>query len=170
MDTPFKDTFNVRVADQHQAPTPGTFDKTTDAIEAETSPQSPFQFPFQIYDTSTSMVTQAHVRYGTLNDVEPTNVDTDIALTSDGTWTFYLNVTVDVNGLMTAVELDIALTGQPADSSNNGYITLGQVIVLSGAITTINQAATHSLRMAMCGRVVVGGTLSVQGVYEFWGF
>lgn len=168
-DTTFADTNLHKLSDLPLPQVSATFDKQVDEIVNAGAAGSSITFPFQIYDTSTPMVQQVHVRYGTCNDVEPTNVDTDIAV-SAGVNTLYLKVTVNLDGVQTAVELDIATTGQPADTDYEGYITLGQVTVSGGLITSIDQAATHSLRMAMCGRIVTTGSLTFRGTYEFWGF
>ncbi len=145
------------------------FDKQIDRIDSP--PAAPgkagFQFPFQINKIDPATV---NVRYGTLMDIPPANIATDIPLTVDGTNTFYLDVEVDIDGVVIAVTLSNGTSGQPADTDYHGYITLGSVILTSGIITGINQAATHSLRMAMCGRVVSSGALVVPGTYEFWGF
>ncbi len=126
------------------------------------------QFPFQLQKKDP---THINVRYGTLQDVVPTNVATDIDVSAtDGTWTFYLDLEIDINGAFVAATLSEATTGQPADADYHGYITLGTVTVAGGLITGVFQAATHSLRYSMCGRVVTGGVLTTRGTYEFWGF
>lgn len=125
------------------------------------------QFPFQIQKVDDDTV---NVRYGTLMDIEPTNVGDDIDVSGTDTFTFYLDVEIDINGVVIAATLSNSTSGQPADSDYHGYITLGTVVVASDVITVINQAATHSLRMAMCGRVVTDGVLITRGTYEFWGF
>jgi hypothetical protein len=133
-----------------------------------------FTFPFQLQDHSvkgSSPVAKINVLYGTLNDVEPTNVGTDLSLTDgDGTYTFYLKIVVNLDGSLSSVELDYSMTGQPANDDYDGYITLGQADVLTNAVTAIRQAATHSLRYAVCGRVVSGMSLVTPGTFEFWGF
>ncbi len=125
------------------------------------------QHPFQIQKIDDDTV---NVRYGTMQDIVPTDVATDIDVSGTDTFTFYLDVEVDLDGAVIAVTLSNSTTGQPADSDYHGYITIGTVVVASSVITAINQAATHSLRAAMCGRVVEDDTLITRGTYEFWGF
>lgn len=127
--------------------------------------------PFQITDTTIGAGTaRFHVSYGTLEDVEPANVETNIVV-GNGTWTVYLDLEIDINGVFVAATLSQATTGQPADTDYHGYITIGRVVVAGGIVTSVSQACTHSLRYAMCGRVVAAGpTLTDPGVYEFWGF
>lgn len=144
------------------------FGKDIDVIKSDPpggagTPQHPFQI--QKVDDDT-----INVRYGTMQDVAPTNVATDINLTGNGTHTVYLDVEIDLNGVVIGVTLSEGTSGQPADTDYHGYITLGEVVMASSVITTINQAATHSLRTAMCGRVVTSGSLTTRGTYEFWGF
>ena len=131
------------------------------------------QFPFQLQDTSVtggSPVAQINVRYGTLQDVEPTNCATDIAIAT-GTTTFYIDLEVDIDGVFVAATLSSSLSGKPADTDYHGYITLGEADSPDGEIVSaIRQAATHSLRFSMCGRVVTDGVLITAGTYEFWGF
>lgn len=147
------------------------FDRMVDRIpDPPSAGGGDIQFPFQILDKSDDTDTQAWVRFGTVMDVEPTGCETNIVFTSDDVYTIYVNVTVDINGVQTAVEIDNGTGGQPADSDYNGYLTLGVVTVDGGKITLIQQAATHSLRFAMCGRVVSSSTLITAGTFEFWGF
>jgi hypothetical protein len=151
-----------------QTPT-AQFGKDIDVIRGDPAGGGgPPKHPFQILKVDDDTI---NVRYGTLQDIAPTNVATDIDLSTDGTHTVFLDVEIDINGVVLAVTLSTATTGQPADSDYHGYITLGDVVVASAVITTINQAATHSIRTAMCGRVVSEGpTLDARGTYEFWGF
>lgn len=129
---------------------------------------STLEHPFQIQRIDDDTV---NVRFGTLNDIVPTDVATDIDVSGTNTYTFYLDVEIDIDGVVVAVTLSNATSGQPPDDDYHGYITLGTVVVASSVITATNQAATHSLRMAMCGREVSSGpTLDARGTYEFWGF
>lgn len=126
------------------------------------------EHPFQIQAGTAALA--INVRYGTMQDNEPTGVATEQAITDDATNYVYLDLEVDLNGVFVACTLTIDTSPQPADSDYHGYITLGNVVAAGGIITVINQACTHSLRFAMCGRVVDGETLVEPGTYEFWGF
>ncbi len=129
---------------------------------------SAISFPFQIrsIDAGTAVI---NVRYGTLQDEEPTDIATDQDV-DDGTNYIYLHLEVDIDGNYVSSELVIDLAPQPADDDYNGYITLGNVVVVDDEVVTINQAATHSLRFSVCGRVVEDGILITPGTFEFWGF
>lgn len=144
------------------------FGKDIDKIESTPAGGGRLTHPFQIQRVDSDTI---NVRFGTMQDIAPTNVATNIDLTTNGTHTVYLEVEVDIDGEVIGVVLLTGTTGQPADADYFGYITLGEVVVASGVITAINQAATHSLRMAMCGREVSAGpTLDERGTYQFWGF
>ncbi len=125
------------------------------------------QFPFQIRKIN---ATDVIVRYGTVQDIVPINIATPITLAGSATYTFYLDTEVDIDGVVIGVTLSNASTGQPPNSDYHGYITIGSVVVDGDVITAVNQAATHSLRTAMCGRIVTDGVLTAAGTFEFWGF
>lgn len=130
--------------------------------------------PFLITDTSTGGTATAQVRFGTVNDVEPTSLATDLALTSAAVWRIYLDATLSAAGAVTAAAIVAATGAQPADSDTHAYITLGLVTVAADgggfAVTDVDQAATHSLRFGACGRVVTEGSVTTRGTYQFWGF
>lgn len=140
-------------------------------IDSIVSPPAPgggnIQFPFQIRKVN---ATDVNVRYGTMQDIVPANVSTPITLSGTATYTLYLDTEVDIDGVVIAVTLSNSSSGQPLDDDYHGYITIGSVVVDSDVITTVNQAATHSLRTAMCGRIVTDGVLTTPGTFEFWGF
>ena len=125
--------------------------------------------PFQLQDATAGGIAKINVRYGTVQDVEPVDIATDLTLAA-GTNYVYLDVEVDINGAIVTVTVTVDTAPQPADEDYHGYITLGNVEVVDDAVTTINQAATHSLRFSMCGRIVTDEVLTVRGDYEFWGF
>lgn len=122
--------------------------------------------PFKITQTSDTTV---DISYGTLNDLVPSPLT--LTISTNGTRVIYLDATLSLAGVITSVAVASAAS-QPADSDTHAYITIGSVVVASSIITTVNQAATHSLRFNACDRVVNedGITLDNRGVYEFWGF
>lgn len=135
------------------------------------------EHPFQIVNKSTAGTTPAAkiwVRYGTVQDVAPALIETDSTLSTAATYSVFVEVEVNLAGNIVAAEIGASASGLPANTDYFGYILLGTVIVeTSGSgltVTKINQAATHSLRMAVCGRVVDGPTLTTPGTFEFWGF
>lgn len=138
-----------------------------DTIKSVAAGGGKLQYPFQIQRVDADTV---NVRYGTMQDIVPANTATDIGVTGTDTFTFYIDVEIDIDGVVIAATLSNATTGKPADTDYHGYITIGEVVVVSSAITVINQAATHSLRTTMCGRVVTSGVLITAGTFEFWGF
>lgn len=128
------------------------------------------QFPFQITESATAL--NVKVRYGTVMDIAPTDVATDLALTDDATNYIYIQNTLDVDGNVTASAIGVNTTGLPANDTDNAYILIGNAVCAAGAVTLINQAITHSLRFAACGRTNNGGeppVVTADGSYEFWG-
>lgn len=129
------------------------------------------QHPFQILDSSDSSTAYCNVRYGTIMDIAPTDVATNLALTDSATNYVYIYCTLDVPGDITAADIDVNTTGLPANSDDSAYILIGNVVMAGGVVTTINQAVTHSLRFAACGRTNDGAeppVLTNRGSYEFW--
>ena len=124
------------------------------------------EHPFQIYDGTAA--NQIKVRYGTLQDIEPTDVGTDVTLATDDTHDIYLDVEVDLAG--TVIAATLATGTKPADEDYHGNILLGTVEVYESTVIAINQACTHSLRLAMCGRTDDEVDLLTRGTYDFRGF
>ena len=138
------------------------------------------EHPFEIRDFSIAYSAEPavtaeaiiQVRFGTLNDITPTDVDTDFSLvTASSTYNVFVKATVGVDGICTAAAVDATTAAVPADTWQYGYLKIGEVDVNDAQVVTeIRQACTHSLRLAMCGRVVDGASLTARGTYEFWGF
>lgn len=124
---------------------------------------SEFTHPFKM---SASDVDEIEILYGTVNDVAASG--SPLAMSTNGTRYVYLKCTISLAGGVTAVVIEEA-SSQPANSDGFAYITLGIVTVASGAITTIQQAVTHSLRFGACGRTDSGGSVVTRGTYAFWG-
>lgn len=127
--------------------------------------------PYQAADASASGVAKVRVRTGSINDLVPSSVETDLTLSAAGTWRIYLDCTLntDATGAVTAATVSVTSGSQPANTRTHAYITLAIATVTgtSGdyAVAGLSQLATHSLRFYACGR-----TGSVDGSYNFWGF
>ncbi len=151
---------------------PVQFDRQIDPPRGASGGGAPtdVQFPFQITESATAL--NVKVRYGTVMDIEPTDVATDLPLTDDATNYIYIQNTLDVDGNVTASAIGVNTTGLPTNDTDNAYILIGNVVCADGVVSTINQAITHSLRFAACGRENDGGdppVVTVDGSYEFWG-
>jgi hypothetical protein len=109
------------------------------------------------------------VRYGTVNDVVPTDVAVTLTPTDDATNYVQVELTLDAAGVITDTVL-VVNTSQQADGDYVAYILLGTVVVTGATteavITAINQAVTHSLRFRTCDRVEDPFD---PGGYYFWG-
>lgn len=127
--------------------------------------------PFQAADATAEGVAKVRIRTGSINDLVPSSVETDLTLSASGTWRIYLDCTLntDSTGAVTAAAISTTSGAQPANTRTHAYITLAIATVTgsSGAyvVAELSQLATHSLRFYACGR-----TGSVDGSYNFWGF
>lgn len=127
--------------------------------------------PFQAADATAEGVAKVRIRTGSINDLVPSSVETDLTLSAAGTWRIYLDCTLntDSTGAVTAAAISTTSGAQPAATRTHAYITLAIATVTgsSGAfvVAGLSQLATHSLRFLPCGR-----TDSVDGTYQFWGF
>jgi hypothetical protein len=148
------------------------FEPTEDEIRSEPVGSGAIQHPFQMSDASENTTAKVSVRFGTVNDDIPDNIATGLTLTDSTTNYVCLNCTLNVAGTITDSDLEVNTTGLPANDDDSAYILIGTVVTGSGTVTTINQAVTHSLRFAACGRTDDGGTpaaVVLRGTYEFWG-
>jgi hypothetical protein len=126
---------------------------------------SEFTHPFKITDAGEGIV---DVAYGTINDISDT-LSVDLSA-SDATYLVYAEATLDIDGLVTAVNLSTTSSSLPADTDSAAHILLGEVTITDGAVSAMEQAVTHSLRFGACGRTNDGGvTVISRGDYHFWG-
>lgn len=149
------------------------FEPTEDEIRSEPlGGGGEIQHPFQITDASENATAKVSVRFGTVNDDIPDNIATAIDLADNTTNYVFIHCAIDVPGDITDTDIEDNTTGLPADDDDSAYILLGTVVTGDGVVTTINQAVTHSLRFAACGRTDDGGdppAVTDPGSYEFWG-
>lgn len=126
--------------------------------------------PFQAADATAEGVAKVRIRTGSINDLVPSSVETDLTLSAAGTWRIYLDCTLntDSTGAVTAAAISTTSGAQPANTRTHAYITLAIATVTgsSGAyvVADLSQLATHSLRFFSCNR-----DDSVDGTYHFWG-
>jgi len=157
---------------------PTQFNRQVDVVDAPAIPAGGGgnTFPFQLSDATVTLGTPLlGILTGTMQDLVPTGgPGTSVSLGSAGTYNVYLDTTIDINGVVTACACSVTTGAMPANTSYDGYILLGTVVVSTVGsnlvITAINQFATHSLRCGIAGRQVVSGSLTVPGTFEFWGF
>lgn len=123
--------------------------------------------PFKITDTSPDISTPTiNVVYGTVMDIEPTDIATDIAITDDNTNTVYLDNTLDTAGNVTASAVTVGTSGLPSNSTSHAYLLIGVCVVASGAITT-SQSLYFSQGFKACDRDEAADP-PVDGTYEFF--
>jgi hypothetical protein len=122
--------------------------------------------PFKIVDVSPDEDTPTiKVTYGTVMDILPTDVDTDLACAA--TMTFYLDCTIDTVGVVTAVELANGAS-VPANSDTHAYLLVGVVTITGTVVSAISQSLYFSQGFKACDRVVVDDVVTVRGTYEFF--
>ncbi len=132
--------------------------------------------PFKISDTTTIVddvpSPSVSVLYGQVNNLDVDLVDTDLALSGDGTYIIYIDATVSLEGVATASGLAVTAAGDPIpdDEDYHGYQKLGEVDVADGVVSAIRQGATHSFRLIMCGRTVADDALTARGLYDWKGY
>lgn len=123
------------------------------------------EFPFQIITVDTENV---KIRYGTVMDIAPTGLATNVDVSgTDGTWTFYIDCTIDTDGLVTAAAISEGTSGKPSDTSTHAYKLIGTVVVGSGVITAVNQSLWFSQGFKACDRDVADPT-TTPGTYSFY--
>jgi hypothetical protein len=112
--------------------------------------------PFQVFDASTTGpdVAKIRVRFGQVNSVTPTMDGDDLDANPTPvlvviTGVIYLELTLDIAGVVTAVEV-LNAASLPAATATEGYITLATVTVTSDQVTAINQSVTASLQYLRC--------------------
>lgn len=107
-------------------------------------------YPFKIVPGSAPL--KVKVSYGTVEDIEPTDIDTDIEIDDDSTdnWLF-LECTLDADGQVTGGTVQLQ-GSPPSDSGSAAYKLIGRVETAGGVITKINQSLYFSQGFAACGR------------------
>ncbi len=124
--------------------------------------------PFTVKDTSPDTSTPTiNVIYGTVMDLPPTDIATDIALTDDATNTIYLDNTLDSAGNVTASAVMVTTGSLPASSGFSAILLIGVAVAASGVIASISQSLYFSQGFSCCGRDSADPD-TTPGVYEFF--
>lgn len=108
--------------------------------------------PFQIVDITTGDTPAIYVQYGTVEDIEPTDIGAEIFLTPDDTNTVYLECALDADGFITGASVEVSTTGLPAEDWETAIKLIGTVITAGTGILTINQSLYFSQGFQACGR------------------
>lgn len=122
------------------------------------------EFPFQISALSNTVV---NVRYGTIHDLAPTGVNTNITLSGTANYNIYLNTVINNNGIPTAASIGNTTGNVPTDTSLLAYKLIGQVGISSNNITQINQSLMFSQDFTACNRNTSDPT-TTPGTYFFF--
>lgn len=95
--------------------------------------------------------TNVIVAFGTVNGFTPTNVASNISISSDATWNIYLDATVSATtGAVSAVTITASTSAIPADTSTHSYRRIGTVVRASGSITSVSPALAWSQEFVAC--------------------
>lgn len=143
------------------------FGRSIDRTPPPTGGGSAFSFPFQINDVSEEMDPKVNVRFGTVEDIAPTDVGTDLAMSDGETNIIYIDCTLDAEGIVTAASLEVDIGSLPADLWDHAYKLIGYVTVTGGEVEEILQSLMFSQGFAPCGRDV-DDPETTPGVYYFF--
>lgn len=115
-------------------------------------------------------VDSAHVivTSATVHGITPTGIATNIDVGgTNGTWTIYLDCTLDSDGNVTAAAISSGTSGLPANTPSHAYVSIGTVVVSGGAITTVTPLLMFSQDFVACGRNPAD-TTTTPGTYFFF--
>lgn len=110
--------------------------------------------------------TDINVIFGTIMDLTPTDVATDITL-SNGTNQIYLENTLDADGNVVASAVMTTTSSLPASDADTAILLIGVVVMASSVITTISQSLYFSQGFSCCGRDPADPS-TTPGIYEFF--
>lgn len=123
--------------------------------------------PFKIDDVSPDTDTPTiNVVFGTVMDITPTDIATDLMLTDDATNTVYLDNTLDSDGNVTASAVSLTTGSLPASTDSSAILLIGVCVVASGVIA-ISQSLYFSQGFSCCGRDPDDPS-TTPGTYEFF--
>ena len=124
--------------------------------------------PFKIRDISPDEETPTiKVVFGTVMDVTPSNVETDLEPGDDAINTIYLEVTINAAGQVTAAAVTVSTGPLPTNDTYAAYILIGYVTVAAGVITLINQSLYFSQGFKACDRDTADPE-TTPGSYQFF--
>ena len=152
---PFSDKRVIRPPDRYIVPmdVPTRWDRQIDPPQGDASAGgggNSFVPPFcleQVDDTNVK------VKFGQVNGITPTGIATNIDVSgTDGTWSIYLDCTINDDGSLSAATISSGTSGVPADTSNHAYVLIGEADVASSIITAVRYSLLFSQGFVACGR------------------
>ncbi len=149
------------------------FDREIDTIispPAAPSSGGSFQFPFQIQIVDPTTI---NVRYATVQDIIPTDIATDLNPTDNATTVYYIEVEIDIDGVVIGVILDSGSSqpsGRRRSSNQGGSIRVLGVLIWNGLRKTraysISRCRAADAVRIPCGIGVKTDLVSLQGQQE----
>lgn len=149
------------------------FMRSVDSIPEDQSGAQPsgggseLVLPFKIVDVTAGPTPTVNVFYGTVEDIEPTDIATDLPMTGEATNTIYLECAVDADGLITGASVQVSTSGLPASDWETAIKLIGTVITAGTGIFQINQSLYFSQGFQACGRDP-GDPETTPGTYQFF--
>lgn len=109
--------------------------------------------PFSINNTSPNAnFPSVNVRFGSIGNIVPTGIATDINLTAPSSnTTIYLDITIDNNAIVTAASINTGAVPSP-NTSTKAYAFIGNVQVAANVVTVIDQSLLFSQSFVACNR------------------
>ena len=97
--------------------------------------------------------TNVKVKFGQVNGITPTDIETNIDVSmTDGTWSIYLDCTINDDGSLSAATVSSGTSGVPDDTSDHAYVLIGEADVASSLITAVRYSLLFSQGFVACGR------------------
>ncbi len=112
--------------------------------------------------------TKVKVKFAQVNGITPTGIETNIDVSvTDGTWSIYLDCTINDDGSLSAAAISSGTSGVPSDTSDHAYVLIGEVDVASSLITAVRYSLLFSQGFVACGRDAADPT-TTPGTYYFF--
>lgn len=127
------------------------FSPTTDQLASDwTAASGNFTPPLWLLKVDAGHVI---VVFGQVNGITPTSVATNITVSgTNGTWSIYLDATINAAGTPTAVAVSAGTAGVPANTSTHAYRLIGEADVAAGVITAVRPNLAWAQEFVACGR------------------
>lgn len=112
--------------------------------------------------------TNVKVKFAQVNGITPTGIATNIDVSgTDGTWSIYLDCTINDDGSLSAATISSGTSGVPADTSDHAYVLIGEADVDTAVITAVRYSLLFSQGFVACGRDSADPT-TTPGTYYFF--
>lgn len=112
--------------------------------------------------------TNVKVKFAQVNGITPTGIAANIDVSgTDGTWSIYLDCTLDSDGAVTAADISSGTSGVPANTYDHAYVLIGEADVDTAVITAVRYSLLFSQGFVACGRDP-GDPSTTPGTFYFY--